>query len=291
VVLVQGTNRPVPQLETLDRKRLAELDQPVGTVSDWLGALQAAEYARRHGYAYKMYRYKDTYNGACWHPERGPLLAQWCKIAALRLAYADYPKSRFFVWLDVDVTIMQLDWSVHQYLREQELLDLGNVTDPAAKVESCAVQEPGRHRSRYSVFTSRNANWPQWDGQCGPNNGFVVLRRSAFSQWLLESWWDAAMRSGIPGPYDQGFIMQMYMKYPQDMAVLSENAMTWDRSIFLVHRCTKCKWLRNRARMFLDHHPRPLLNLAGLNSQLARLDRESDLRIREEPTTMRRPSR
>mmetsp|Transcript_141273 Transcript_141273/g.439050 ORF Transcript_141273/g.439050 Transcript_141273/m.439050 type:complete len:362 (-) Transcript_141273:30-1115(-) len=287
VVVVQGTNRPAPQLETLDPELLAEMDRPVGTLSDWLGALQTAEYARRHGYAYKMYRYKDTYNGACWHPERGPLLAQWCKIAALRLAYADHPESDTFVWLDTDVTIMQLDWSIQKYLREQVLLEYDNVTDWTVTVKNCSFQDPSRDRSQYSVFASRNANWRKWEGHCGPNSGVMIFKRSAFSDWLLEKWWSIAMGEGIPGPYDQGFIMQMYMRYPRDVAVFTDNAMGRTRKQLLVHKCGKCAWLRNRTQIFLDHHPESLLNLASLNSQLARLDRESDVQIREAPTTMR----
>lgn len=137
------------------------------------------DYAKRHGYGLTI---KDmTLKKRYSHEWR----ESWEKVDILKQAMRQYPNSEWFWWLDLHTYIME----PHHLLESQFLDNLNNATcrtledfNPLRILEDLAY-----------VDTSEPINMVITQDCGGFNLGSFLIKKSEWSDLLLDAWWDPVM--------------------------------------------------------------------------------------------------
>ncbi|KAI1916514.1 alpha-1,6-mannosyltransferase [Ophidiomyces ophidiicola] len=172
-----------------------------GGVMEWKGAREWAierdslrnkrRYVQRHGYELEIVNMVTKKRYA--HEWR----ESWEKVDTIRSALRKYPKAEWFWWLDLHTFIMEPSLSVENHilkdLVKKTYRDINNynplnITHPPAMpyLDSTSLSVDGDGKE-----SSINMIVPQ---DCsGFNLGSFMLRRSAWSDRLLDIWWDPVL--------------------------------------------------------------------------------------------------
>lgn len=228
VVVVQAFNQDIP----------ANLVQGDSIGYAWHSAALNLQYAKRHGYAYRMYQLGPGDN-ACLHDEFGWVPPQWCKVKVLMTAIADFPNSDIILWLDSDATVRNWNISMMQFLKTAPF---GTFPDSG----HCSSQKPSPMKSeKFSIAAWMNTHWG-----CGPETGTMIVRRSEAAHELLRTWWGMVEMKG-GGPYDQGpFVTTLHPRHHDSITVIGEDSFRDNPDDFIIHRCGSCNWLPERLDIF-----------------------------------------
>lgn len=161
-----------------------------GGIEDILGktAKNRKEYCAHHGYNYHFVNISKFDMGDA-HPV-------WKKIPAIVEAFNTFPQAKWLFFLDLDAIIMS---------PKQSLTDLVLSHKGMKKSIHWGGQWTAAERSPLGVFMPENADLDNLDmlvaqDHNGVNAGSFFLRRSNYTQWLLDMWADPFfMKMDWPG--------------------------------------------------------------------------------------------
>jgi mannan polymerase II complex MNN10 subunit len=158
-----------------------------GGVLNWKGAQEWSierssiankkDYAERHGYALAI---KDlTMKKRYSHEWR----ESWEKVDILKQTFRQYPNAEWFWWLDLHTYIMEPEISLEEHIFNQ----IDNITER----QLYDFNPLGIQTDIPYVDYSRNPIDMLITQDCGGFNlGSFLIRKSDWSQALLDSWWD-----------------------------------------------------------------------------------------------------
>ncbi|KAF2404271.1 hypothetical protein EJ06DRAFT_546212 [Trichodelitschia bisporula] len=136
------------------------------------------EYCARHGYIYHFVNIAQ-FDIECAHPV-------WKKIPAIVDAFNTYPDAQWVFFLDLDAIIMSPERDLHSSLLSQKgMLQSLNLGAQFLGLESVRL---GLHMDTEPDLANLDLLIAQ--DQNGINAGSFFLRRSHFTQWLLDMWVD-----------------------------------------------------------------------------------------------------
>lgn len=127
----------------------------------------------------------------------------WNKIPILRDAFDRFPKAKWIWWLDLDIIIMTPSLDLHTHILSDEGMlrniefdkELGRVGGGLLGTKTIASAEPDDMH-----FLISTDNW-------GMNVGSFLMRRSYWSDWVLEMWADPlATKQGWIMPENDGWV-------------------------------------------------------------------------------------
>ncbi|KAL8720761.1 MAG: hypothetical protein Q9225_002427 [Loekoesia sp. 1 TL-2023] len=136
-------------------------------------------YADRHGYEF-MWSNITSYN----LPNGEPIY--WNKIPVLQEAFIRYPDVEWVWWMDMDIIIMNQSLSLWDHVLSPEGMARNVVLDKI-------INKPGGGASGWKTPSSYNyseVNFMIASGGWGMNIGNFLMRRSYWSEWLLDLWTD-----------------------------------------------------------------------------------------------------
>jgi hypothetical protein len=151
-----------------------------GGIEDILGktAKNRKEYCEHHGYNYHFVNISKF--------DMGDARPVWKKIPAIVEAFNTFPDAKWLFFLDLDAIIMSpkqdLIELILSHVGMQKSLDFGR-------------EWTGSERTPLGVYMPRDADLDNLDmliaqDQNGVNAGSFFLRRSKYTQWLLDMWTD-----------------------------------------------------------------------------------------------------
>ncbi|KAL8733721.1 MAG: hypothetical protein Q9166_001914 [cf. Caloplaca sp. 2 TL-2023] len=160
-------------------------------------------YADRHGYEL-MWANISTYNLS--HDE--PIY--WNKIPVLQEAFIRYPDAEWLWWMDMDIIIMNHSLSLWDHVLSPEGMARNAVLDTV-------INKPGGGASGWKTPPSYNyseVNFMIASGGWGMNIGNFFMRRSYWSQWVLDLWIDPMyVKAFTTFPENDGWT-HMYRHHP-----------------------------------------------------------------------------
>ncbi|KAL8903411.1 MAG: hypothetical protein Q9171_007412 [Xanthocarpia ochracea] len=136
-------------------------------------------YADRHGYEH-MWANISTYNLSHGEP------IYWNKIPVLQEAFIRYPDVEWVWWMDMDIIITNHSLSLWDHVLSPEGMARNVVLDQM-------INKPGGGASGWKTPPSYNyseVNFMIASGGWGMNIGNFLMRRSYWSEWLLDLWID-----------------------------------------------------------------------------------------------------
>ncbi|KAL8808955.1 MAG: hypothetical protein Q9200_003861 [Gallowayella weberi] len=136
-------------------------------------------YADRHGYEH-MWANITTYNLSHGEP------IYWNKIPVLQEAFIRYPHVEWVWWMDMDIIIMNHSLSIWDHVLSPEGMARNAVLNQT-------INKPGGGPSGWRTPPSYNhseVNFIIASGGWGMNIGNFLMRRSYWSEWLLDLWID-----------------------------------------------------------------------------------------------------
>ncbi|KAL9596664.1 MAG: hypothetical protein Q9179_004536, partial [Wetmoreana sp. 5 TL-2023] len=134
-------------------------------------------YAYRHGYEH-MWANITSYNLPNGEP------TYWNKIPVLQEAFIRYPEVEWVWWMDIDIIIMNQSLSIWDHVLSPEGMARNAVLDEI-------IKKPGGGPSGWKTPPSYNyseVNFIIASGGWGMNVGNFLMKRSYWSQWLLDLW-------------------------------------------------------------------------------------------------------
>ena len=169
----------------------------------------------------------------------------WNKIPILRDAFDRYPKAKWIWWLDLDIIIMTPSLDLYSHVLSDEGMlrnieldkELGRVGGGKLGTKTIASAKPEDMH-----FLISSDNW-------GMNVGSFLMRRSYWSDWVLEMWADPlATSQGWIMPENDGWVhLYRFHKIVQNhTACLNQRALNaypsynvlgqhWQEGDLLVH--------------------------------------------------------
>ncbi|KAG0681898.1 alpha-1,6-mannosyltransferase [Pichia californica] len=210
------------------------------------------DYAERHGYILTL---KDTTLKRRYSHE---WREGWEKADILRQTMREFPNAEWFWWLDTHTFIMEPELSLESYL-------LNNIDKNAYR--SVNHFNPMKIKSDIPYVTTVNQPVDMILAQdCGGFNlGSFLIRRSEWSELLLDIWWD-------PVYYEQ---MHMFWEHKeQDCLENLYNDLPWIRErlgfvpLKSINSFPKgaCEEQKNDPRYFYNKNDRDfIVNMAGCN--------------------------
>jgi hypothetical protein len=164
-------------------------------------------YAYMHGYEF-MWANITSYN----LPDDAPVF--WNKIPVLQEAFIRYPEADWVWWLDIDIIIMNMSLSLHDHVLSPEGMARNIVLDKM-------VKSPGGGDSGFKTpetYKYEDINFLIASGGWGMNVGNFIMRRSQWSDWLLDLWIDPLyIKQGWVFPENDGWThMWRYHKIVRD---------------------------------------------------------------------------
>ncbi|ODA82870.1 hypothetical protein RJ55_01379 [Drechmeria coniospora] len=196
-----------------------------GGVMEWKGAREWAierdsvrnkrNYVKRWGYDLEIVDMKTRKKYA--HEWR----ESWEKVDYMRLAMRKYPKAEWFWWLDLNTIVMEPFYSLQSHLFDH--LD-DKVYRDINEYNPLNLTHPFRDH-----YLDADARSPVGDGDInsvnlllsqdcsGFNLGSFFMRRSAWSERLLDMWWDPVAYEQKHMAWEhkeQDALEQMYESYP-----------------------------------------------------------------------------
>lgn len=138
------------------------------------------QYCDYHGYHHLFINISKYDLGDCAH-------AVWKKVPAIIEAFDTYPEAQWVFWVDVDAIVMSPQRDVHSSMLSHEgmrkSLELGGefISWPAV--------------TRLGMFVPEEPDFAEIDllmaqDENGLNAGVFFIRRSRYTQWLLDVWAD-----------------------------------------------------------------------------------------------------
>ncbi|KAI4284375.1 MAG: hypothetical protein L6R35_004928, partial [Caloplaca aegaea] len=136
-------------------------------------------YANRHGYEF-MWANISSYNLSHGEP------IYWNKIPILQEAFIRYPGVEWVWWMDMDIIIMNQSLSMWDHVLSPEGMARNALLDTV-------INKPGGGPSGWKTLPTYNCsevNFMIASGGWGMNIGNFLMRRSYWSEWLLDLWID-----------------------------------------------------------------------------------------------------
>ncbi|KAI4087035.1 MAG: hypothetical protein LQ344_007092 [Seirophora lacunosa] len=134
-------------------------------------------YANRYGYEF-MWANISSYNLSHGEP------IYWNKIPVLQEAFIRYPEVEWLWWMDIDIIIMNQSLSMWDHVLSPEGMARHAALDKV-------INKPGGGPSGWKTLPSYNyseVNFMIASGGWGMNVGNFLMRRSYWSEWLLDLW-------------------------------------------------------------------------------------------------------
>jgi hypothetical protein len=134
-------------------------------------------YAYKHGHEF-MWANITSYS----LPNNAPVY--WNKIPVLQEAFLRFPKAEWIWWLDMDIIIMNMSLSLHDHILSPEGLARNILLDQK-------INKPGGNFSGYktpATYKYEDINFIISGDYWGMNVGNFFMRRSKWSDWLLNLW-------------------------------------------------------------------------------------------------------
>lgn len=134
-------------------------------------------YAEKHGLEF-MWANMTSYN----LPNGAPIY--WNKIPILKDAFARFPDAEWVWWMDLDVIIMNMSLSIHDHVLSPEGMARNILLDhpmTGAGGGETGYRSPAAYHPDNINFVISLDNW-------GMNVGNFLMRRSEWSDWLLDLW-------------------------------------------------------------------------------------------------------
>lgn len=160
-------------------------------------------YAHRHGYEH-LWANITTYNLSHGEP------IYWNKIPVLQEAFIRYPHVEWVWWMDMDIIIMNHSLSIWDHVLSPEGMARNVVLNQT-------INKPGGGPSGWKTPPSYNyseTNFIIASGGWGMNIGNFFMRRSYWSQWLLDLWIDPMyIKAFTTFPENDGWT-HMYRHHP-----------------------------------------------------------------------------
>ncbi|TID16029.1 hypothetical protein E2P81_ATG08890 [Venturia nashicola] len=161
-----------------------------GGIEDILGktAENRKEYCKHHGYNYHFVNIsKFDMDGA--HPV-------WKKIPAIVEAFNTFPKAKWVFFLDLDAIIMSPKQDLNSLILSHEgmrkSMDWGGQWTEASRAPLGTFMQTDADLDNIDLLVAQDHN--------GVNAGSFFLRRSNYTQWLLDMWTDPFyMKMDWPG--------------------------------------------------------------------------------------------
>ncbi|KAF7716980.1 Alpha-1,2-galactosyltransferase [Penicillium ucsense] len=134
-------------------------------------------YAQKHGLDF-MWANMTSYN----LPDGAPIY--WNKIPILRDAFDRFPEAEWIWWLDIDIIIMNMSLHIHDHVLSPEGMARNILLDypiNGAEGGSTGYRTSPGYRHKDVNFVISLDHW-------GMNVGNFLMRRSEWSDWLLDMW-------------------------------------------------------------------------------------------------------
>ena len=134
-------------------------------------------YAEKHGLEF-MWANMTSYN----LPDGSPIY--WNKIPILKEAFARYPHAEWIWWMDVDIIIMNMSLNIYDHVLSREgMAEHALLDEPihGAGGSDTGYRTPPKYRPEDINFVISKDAW-------GMNVGNFLMRRSEWSNWLLDLW-------------------------------------------------------------------------------------------------------
>lgn len=110
----------------------------------------------------------------------------WNKIPVLQEAFVRYPEAEWIWWLDIDIIIMNVSLSLYDHVLSREGMARNAVLDQD-------INKPGGGPSGWKTPATYDYDQVKFiinSGGWGMNVGNFIMRRSEWSDWLLDFWID-----------------------------------------------------------------------------------------------------
>lgn len=210
------------------------------------------DYAERHGYTLTL---KDTTLKKRYSHE---WREGWEKVDILKQTMREYPDAEWFWWLDTYTYIMEPELSLESYL----LNDIDQNAYRSVKHFNPLMIRPD---IPYVTTVDQPIDFILAQDCGGFNLGSFFIRRSEWSELLLDFWWDPAM-------YEQMHMLWEHKE--QDCLEILYNNQPWirERLAFVPLKSINsfphgaCEDQKNDKRYFYDKTDRDfIVNMAGCN--------------------------
>jgi len=233
--------------------------EPPDSIKAWVHSVALnALYAKRHNYSHRLYIYENRNDpltvGACYDEFGEPQGSHWCKVIALSDAMTDFPNADTFVWLDTDAAIRKMGMSLPEFMQSSNI-----------KVEQNCDHAGSIPKEHYNIWSWVNVQ--KWG--CSATTFGLIFQRSEVTDRIFSKW--LSMR-GANQQHDQPSFAALYEKYPKDIAVSVDQAMSDNPNQFLHHRCGSCKWLPNVSDMMVKISAENNIGMDAISSVLKGLD-------------------
>jgi len=160
-------------------------------------------YADRHGYEFIWANF-TTYNIS----EEAP--TYWNKIPVLQEAFVRYPNAEWIWWLDIDIILMNHSLNLWDHVLSPKAMERQAVLDQP-------LNQPGGGFSGWYTppkYKWEDVNFIISSGGWGMNVGNFFMRRSRWSEWLLDLWTDPLyVKQGWTFPENDAWT-HMYRHHP-----------------------------------------------------------------------------
>lgn len=110
----------------------------------------------------------------------------WNKIPILQDALVRFPKAKWMWWLDMDIIIMNSSLDLHTHLLSQEGMMRNLVFD--TRINKLGGGDSGMRAPK--TMKRKDVNFLIASGGWGMNVGSFLMRRSVWTDWVLEMWAD-----------------------------------------------------------------------------------------------------
>lgn len=200
--MVDGVVQPAPKKIVLLTASDGKGNTEIG------GVLEAArenrkEYCAYHGYN-EYFVNLTQYQRHGWHPV-------WSKMGAIRDAFETYPEAEWVWWLDTDAIIMNAELDLGRHILskralEQHLTYKRPLRNPEADFYNGAYMEKGEvDFDQIDMVISQDF--------FGLNAGSFFIRRSSFSEYLLEAWEDPLYEKQDFVRREQDALIHMFLNH------------------------------------------------------------------------------
>ena len=181
--------------ETWERMHYSPTKMRVAPTKHNTAAIWNHLYARRHGHGYVYYNFPGNETGSgCTSDGGQELAAAWCKVRALKQAQLDFPRVKYFLYLDTDAVV---DVKFQDQPINQLLYNMTNVWLSGWNIHErpFVFNQEGPSYWCRRIMTETNYT------SC-LNTGTIFWMRSTYSTMIIDRWWESA-----DDPYDSSNIL------------------------------------------------------------------------------------
>ena len=211
------------------------------------------------------------------HRKKGPQRSNWCRILALAESLQRFPNARFFIYLDHDACVRNMNLSVGNFLQTSNITLNAHSCEVSKKLAldddddgilptiwpwvnthwGCTATS--KTRNAFKLSNSKFITKVIIFHALIPCTvaGTMIFRRSEELPILLRDWWKRANDQGRcdrKQPFDQGpFTCAMDTDlWAPHVKTLAEDSFADEANNFVFHRCGSCNWLPPLNQMIMN---------------------------------------